>query len=1364
MPSNRISVLVALDGADDGLKRTLQSAERSLNDLAASAKTAGQKAAAGLAEVKAGAAAFGEQIDKARGQLFAFVGIQWAGAKLREIVEVADAWNQMTSRLKLATAGNREFTVAQKELFDIAQRIGVPIEETSTLYGKLQQAVRQLGMEQTDALQITETISQALRLSGASTQEAQAALLQLGQALAAGVLRGEEFNSVVENSPRLAQALADGLNVPIGRLRKLAEEGRLTADVVVNALLSQKDKLAGEYAQLPQTVSQAFQRLTNAFGQWISKIDESTGFTQKLAAALTWLAQHLDTVMAVLTRLAEVGLGVLVYRMIPALITAWQTVAAAAVMSANTTVAAWVAAQLPIEATTTAVGRLRLAFAALAAFFVGWEVGTYLSEHFAVVRKAGILMVQVLMTGLEQLRYQWEAFAAIFTSDTIAAATERHKQRMVEMNGIFADMYAQANQGSEAAKGAMNSAADAAAEIAKRLEAVRQGTQEAVGRGVEAVHGALEKLKGRIGEVEQAFNKAHSAVKDSTSQMAEAYKGLTTQVEQALQQQTLAVKRRFEQERAELENSRQSQEAILTKSTQLLTDALTQQTGMRQRATAETLRLVDAETNARIQAASREGETEAERSANVSRVENQILATKRQTLDQALQDYRQHVDALNAEANRHLAEVKKIEEEKRQLSLSTEDRIREIQRQGMTDAQANEDKKRQIFELQAKAREEIEKGQFDRAKAFAKEAMDLAAEVASTQASEAKKGQEARAAAEKEQTQVVQIEAQARDAARRGEMDQAQNYMRQAAQLQADIAAKMKAADDEAGKGKAGTADAILRIKQAQDLLNEALDGEAKAHQSAAASAVEARGQVEQVLAQTQAQIDDITSKLAQGLKLSIDADTTRLTQALADLDKAIAEKQRLVVIQADLQQAQKALQDYEQQLKEGKTVPVGADTSKAKAALADLQSYAKDGSLIELRVATEKAQAAIGNVENQVRALDRIKTESEHLINSNVAQVQSQIQGLNGLNTSSTHTIYVQRVEQHATGGVVGIVQDEPLRFASGGPVPARTLAMAFPRMRDGRVPGTGNGDTVPRRLEAGAFVLRKAAVNKYGADLLAKLSGIAHFKAGGPVKPIPWPPPPEKRNKAVVELQKMIELGLQAEREYTGWLQWNYGAAVSIDIDRKNGQYWGEWAMRDRKVLDELQSRKTLTAHENQQLEEIRGRWRTAMAQPLTYGKDYERDLIAFMEEQKDTDFFAQGGRARSDTVPAMLTPGEYVVNRKTVDKLGVGFFDALNRLVLPVKALSGRVQGFATGGLVQPLAGLARALPDGDLGAKLAASLAAATRVPAPAYAAPAATTRTIRVELATGARTVAASVDERDEARLLDLLMQARGRAS
>jgi hypothetical protein len=189
--TNRISILVALEGADEGLKRALTSAERSLGELAGTAKTAGAKAAAGMAEVKAGMSAFSEQVASAKTQLLAFLSINWAAGKAQEVIQIADAWAMMSARLKLATAGQQEFTTAQRELFAIAQRIGVPIQETATLYGRLQQAVRMLGGEQKDALAITESISQALRLSGASATEAQSALLQFGQALASGVLRGE---------------------------------------------------------------------------------------------------------------------------------------------------------------------------------------------------------------------------------------------------------------------------------------------------------------------------------------------------------------------------------------------------------------------------------------------------------------------------------------------------------------------------------------------------------------------------------------------------------------------------------------------------------------------------------------------------------------------------------------------------------------------------------------------------------------------------------------------------------------------------------------------------------------------------------------------------------------------------------------------------------------------------------------------------------------------------------------------------------------------------------------------------------------------------------------------------------------------
>ena len=1329
--ANRISVLVALEGADKGLQRAITAAEKSLGGLSATARTSGKQAAAGIAEVKAGMSAFGEQVNRAKGQLLAFLTINWAAGKVQELIQIADAWNMMAARLKLATAGQHEYAVAQAQLFAIAQRIGVPLQETATLYGKLQQAVRMLGGEQQEALALTESISQALRISGASATEAQSALLQFGQALSAGVLRGEEFNSVVENSPRLAKALADGLNVPIGRLRKMAEEGRLTADVVVGALLGQKDRLAAEYAQLPATVSQAFERLRNAFGLWISRLDESTGFTKKLAEALTWLSQNLDTVMQWLKRIAEVGLAVLIYRLIPALITAWQTAGAAAVAAARATSTAWATANLSITVAVARIGLLKTAFAVLGAFLVGWEIGTWLSEKFEIVRKAGIVMVEVLMRGIEQLRFQWEVFAAIFTSDTLAEATKRHSERLTEMNRIFAEMLADASEGADAAKGAMHTAASTAEEIAKRLEAVRMGTQEAVGRGIEAVHTTLEKLQSRLGAVEQAVGKAQAVVSDATAKMAEAYQGFTALVESSLAQQVQAVKIRYDQEKAELERSQQSEAAQITQSTQLLTEALTQQATLRRQATTETLGLIDQETQARKDAAARQGQTEEERRTNVQRVENEILATKRQTLTQALAEYRQHIDALNAEAHRHLAEVQRIEEAKRQLSMSTEERIRDIRRQGMTEYEATEDRKRQIAEYQSKARQALASGEFEQARQLAQNAMELATQVASSQTREAQRGEDARKQSEQAVSQITQLETQSREATRRQEYQQAADLMRQADQLRAELAQKAQAADAQAAQGKEGVREAIDRIRESEEILKQTLDAESAAHQTAAQSALTARDQIRQTLEQTQTQIEQITSQLKDGLTLTLDADTTRFHAAIADLDQALAEKHYLLQIQADLQQAEQQLKEYEALLKEGKTLPVDADVTQAKAALDTLKAYAEQHAQFDLKVVTEKAQASITNVQGMIQALGRIQTESRHQVASNVGAVRTEIDSLNGRNTSSTHTIYVRKVEANASGGLVGGVR----RFANGGPV-----APAFPWMRGGSVPGSGNQDSVPRTLQAGAFVIRKAAVQKYGGGRLARLAqGLAHFATGGAVPPPGARPATPKRNREVVETLQMIELGLDGMRSHTSWLRGRFGGSVSLSMKADTMRDYLQRAQDDRRMLEGFIGRPTLTGFERQNLERIRGTWRHAMSQALMQGKDLERDLIDFME-QRQGEFFRGGGIAPSDTIPAMLTPGEYVVNKDAVSRYGAGFFAAINTLSLPAQALARRVQGFAAGGLVQP-APIALARPVLADGAPV----------------------RTVRVELAAGDRTVHAALDERDESRLLQLLDRARARA-
>ncbi|MBU9123514.1 tape measure protein, partial [Burkholderia multivorans] len=216
------------------------------------------------------------------------------GLGVRELVEVADQYKNLQARLRLAVTSQEEFNRADAALFEIAQRNRAPLAETVTLYARLAPSVQALGRSQADVLAATDAIGQAVSLSGASSEAAAGALLQLGQAFASGQLRGEEFNSVIEQTPRLAQAIADGMGVPLGSLRALAQEGKITSKAVLDALLKQRGRLAEEYGSLPDTVSGALTRLKNAFLRAFGERDASSGLTAGLAQAIQLVAQHLE--------------------------------------------------------------------------------------------------------------------------------------------------------------------------------------------------------------------------------------------------------------------------------------------------------------------------------------------------------------------------------------------------------------------------------------------------------------------------------------------------------------------------------------------------------------------------------------------------------------------------------------------------------------------------------------------------------------------------------------------------------------------------------------------------------------------------------------------------------------------------------------------------------------------------------------------------------------------------------------------------------------------------------------------------------------------------------------------------------------
>lgn len=274
------------------------------------------------------------------------------GLGVRELVEVADQYKNLQARLKLAVTSQENFNRADAALFEIAQRNRAPLAETVTLYARLAPSVQALGRSQADVLAATDAIGQAVSLSGASSEAAAGALLQLGQAFASGQLRGEEFNSIIEQTPRLAQAIADGMGVPLGSLRALAQEGKITSSAVLDALLKQRGRLAEEYASLPDTVSGALTRLKNAFQRAFGERDANSGLTAGLAQALQLVAQHLE----LLIDLAGVVLVAAFGRMAGAFATS--------IAAARAEAAARLANLRTLEA--EALARVRVADAALA--------------------------------------------------------------------------------------------------------------------------------------------------------------------------------------------------------------------------------------------------------------------------------------------------------------------------------------------------------------------------------------------------------------------------------------------------------------------------------------------------------------------------------------------------------------------------------------------------------------------------------------------------------------------------------------------------------------------------------------------------------------------------------------------------------------------------------------------------------------------------------------------------------------------------------------------------------------------------------------------------------------------------------------
>ena len=270
--------------------------------------TAQDQASPALGKTKAGIESISRQLDSMRSSALAAFGVWTSASSVRDLANLADSVQGLNSRLLIAVGSAEAFSAAQARGYEISSKTGAGYEATATLLARLSQVGQGYGLTQEQIATTTQVAARSLQLSGAAAAESSAVIRQLSQALGSGVLRGEEFNSVMENGPRLAKALADGLGLPIGKLRGLAEQGLLTTDVVVAALESQAGVLEAEAANYQRTMGQAATRVTDEFGRMVDAANQWTGAGQSVVATFDFVADHMREMLGGVAVAAVSGL------------------------------------------------------------------------------------------------------------------------------------------------------------------------------------------------------------------------------------------------------------------------------------------------------------------------------------------------------------------------------------------------------------------------------------------------------------------------------------------------------------------------------------------------------------------------------------------------------------------------------------------------------------------------------------------------------------------------------------------------------------------------------------------------------------------------------------------------------------------------------------------------------------------------------------------------------------------------------------------------------------------------------------------------------------------------------------------------
>lgn len=445
----------------------------------------------------------------------------------RELMHYADAWTQAGNLIRASATAAGVGARSINELKDGANDARTSLETYTELYARIIRSASGVAKSEEEVALATNLVAKAMKAGGASAQEQQASLIQLGQALGSGVLQGDELRSLRENAPVIAKAIADEFGVTIAGLKKLGSEGKLTSDRVFRAIINAQKPIEAQFKATNSTIADAFTRINNEFTAYIGNADKSAGASATLVQSLQFVAENFKEIADVIATFATILIAAFTGRAIGGMIVGLGQ----AVVALGTFLTALRTGTGVAIAFSAALGPIGLlAGAAAAAVYLlynNMDSGDRAAKSFSdavegnktALENAASASRQYQTELVKQISLQLQAAESAYEmakADSFIA--DQRRQRFTAMTGLkFAPLEYAADQAFDEAQ-RLAQAADKLEEQKKRAEKILSSTPTGFGGGVPTDPDDKKKKKGRTKKTpEERFEDDIRRITDRTA-------------------------------------------------------------------------------------------------------------------------------------------------------------------------------------------------------------------------------------------------------------------------------------------------------------------------------------------------------------------------------------------------------------------------------------------------------------------------------------------------------------------------------------------------------------------------------------------------------------------------------------------------------------------------------------------------------------------------------------------------------------------------------------------------------------------------------------------------------------------------------